>query len=230
MVIIALINKNPVRKLRFFKLAFILLLGFSNPFIIHLVTTAYESRPSPDLMQKHYSAGIVLGGFVSYNGDDDSGYFNSAADRFIETSLLYKKGIIDHIIIAAGNGYITKHDFKEADFIKKRFIESGIPESSILTDPNSRNTLENAVNSKRIIDSVQLKPPFLLISSALHLRRAKIAFNKKGVPVDLFPCDYASKGIGNNFLEDVLLPSASVLNDWNNLIKEWLGVVIYKMS
>lgn len=195
-----------------------------------MITAAYESKPSPDLMHKHYSAAIVLGGFVSYNKDDDSGYFNSAADRFIETSLLYKKGIIDHIIIAAGNGYITKHDFKEADFIKNRFVESGIPESSILTDPNSRNTLENAVDSKRIIDSVNLKPPFLLISSALHLRRAKIAFNKKGIPVDLFPCDYASKGIGNNFLEDVLLPSAAALNDWNNLIKEWLGIISYKIS
>ena len=230
LVIIALVSKNQVRKLRFFKLAFILLLVFSNPFIIHLITAAYESKPSLDLMHRHYSAGIVLGGFVSYNGDDDSGYFNSAADRFIETSLLYKRGVINHIIIAAGNGYITKHDFKEADFIKSRFIELGIPEDSIFTDPNSRNTLENAIDSKRIIDSVHLTPPFLLISSALHLRRAKIAFYKKGIPVDLYPCDYSSKGVGNNILEDVFLPSAAALNDWNNLIKEWLGIVIYKIT
>ena len=230
LAIIALFSKNVVRRVLLFKLSIILLLVFSNPFIAHLITTAYEVNPTPDVINHHYSAGIVLGGFVSYNSGDDSGYFNSAADRFIETSLLYKKGIIDHIVIAAGNGYITKHEFKEADFIKTRFIELGIPEASIYTDPYSKNTLENAANSKRIIDSVHLSPPFLLISSALHLRRAKIAFTKKGIPVDLFPCDFSSKGVGNNVLEDILLPSASALNDWNILIKEWLGIIVYKIS
>ena len=230
LAIIALFTKDAARKYRLFKIAFILLLIFSNPFIIHQIIAIYEAKPTPHVMNHHYSAGIVLGGFVSYNGGDDSGYFNSAADRFIETALLYKKGIIDHIIIAAGNGYITKHDFKEADFIKSRFIECGIPEASIYTDPNSKNTIENATNSKRIIDSTHLSPPFLLISSALHLRRAKLAFNKKGIPVDLYPCDYSSKGVGNNVLEDILLPSAGALNDWNNLIKEWLGIITYKIT
>lgn len=230
LALIALFTNNAVKKVLLFKLSFILLLVFSNPFIIHQIIAAYEANPDKDISTKHYSAGIVLGGFVSYNSRDDSGYFNSAADRFIETSLLYKRGIIDRIIIAAGNGYITKHDFKEADFIKKRFIELGIPETSIYTDPYSKNTLENANNSKRIIDSVHLSPPFLLISSALHLRRAKIAFNKKGIPVDLYPCDYSSKGIGNNILEDLLLPSAEALENWNNLIKEWLGIIIYKIT
>ena len=230
LALIALFTKNAIKKARLFKLSFILLLVFSNPFIIHQIIAAYEANPNKDISTKHYSAGIVLGGFVSYNSRDDSGYFNSASDRFIETSLLYKKGIIDRIIIAAGNGYITKHDFKEADFIKKRFIELGIPEAYIYTDPYSKNTLENANNSKRIIDSVHLSPPFLLISSALHLRRARIAFNKKGIPVDLYPCDYSSKGIGNNILEDLLLPSAEALENWNNLIKEWLGIIIYKIT
>jgi Uncharacterized conserved protein len=230
LALIALLTKNAVRKKRLFSLAFILLIVFSNPFIVNHITAAYEAKPDKGISNRHYSAGIVLGGFVSYNNKDDSGYFNSAADRFIETSLLYKRGVINRIIIAAGNGYITKHEFKEAEFIKTRFIELGIPEDLILTDPNSRNTLENAIDSKRIIDSIHLSPPFLLISSALHLPRAKIAFNKKGIPVDLYPCDYSSKGIGNNVLEDVLLPSAEALNDWNNLIKEWLGIMIYKIT
>ena len=230
LALIGLFTKNAIRKIRLFKVAFILLLIFSNPFIIHQIIAAYEVKSKKEISNRHYSAGIVLGGFVSYNSKDDSGYFNSAADRFIETSLLYKRGVIDRIIIAAGNGYITKHDFKEADFIKNRFVELGIPESSIYTDPFSKNTLENATNSKRIIDSVHLSPPFLLVSSALHLRRARIAFNKKGIPVDLYPCDYSSKGIGNNILEDLLLPSAEALNDWNNLIKEWLGIMVYKIT
>src|SRR5262249_33896539 len=132
--------------------------------------------------------------------------------------------------VAAGNGYITKHDFKEADFIKQKLVEAGIPAEVIFSDPDSRNTKENAINSKKIIDSVHLAGPFLLISSAMHLPRAQLAFTKQGIPKKLYPCDISSKNTGNNILSDYLLPSASALSDWDNFIKELLGVVVYKMS
>jgi uncharacterized SAM-binding protein YcdF (DUF218 family) len=228
--LIALFRKKPDEKIRLFKWAFFLLLFFSNPFIIRKITSLYEAAPKNSLTLQHYSTGIVLGGFVSYNLYEDSGYFNSASDRFIETSLLYKKGIIQKIIVAAGNGYIVKNNFKEAEFAKRRFMELGIPATDIYTDALSRNTIENAVNTKKIIDSLQLKPPYLLISSALHLRRAQVAFNKNHIPVTLFPCDYTAKPSGNNLLEDLILPSATALSDWNNLIKEIIGITIYKLS
>ena len=96
-----------------------------------------------------YEAGIVLGGFVSYNVKTGEAYFNPASDRFIETALLYKKGNIGKIIVAAGNGYVVKHNFQEASFVKDRLVELGIRQEDIFTDGVSRNTYENALNSKR---------------------------------------------------------------------------------
>src|SRR5437764_4402779 len=173
---IALFSRNEKRKRSLFKCGLFLLLFFSNPIIIRQIIQWYEVKPVSLSPSDRYIAGIVLGGFVSYNKTDDKGYFNNASDRFIQTALLYKTGHISKIVIAAGNGYMVKHDFKEADFIKQHLIELGIPSGDIFTDPFSRNTQENADNSKRIVDSVHLQPPFLLISSALHLPRAKIAF------------------------------------------------------
>jgi uncharacterized SAM-binding protein YcdF (DUF218 family) len=226
----AYFTKNLKRKTILFRTGLILLLFFSNPFIIRQIIAAYEVAPVQLAPNAKYNAGIVLGGFVSYNKKDDRGYFNPASDRFIQTALLYKKGNISKIIVAAGNGYIVKHDFKEAHFIKQHLIDLGIPAEDILTDTASRNTLENAINSKKIADSVHLPGPFLLISSAMHLPRAKLAFINQGMNVVSYPCDFDSKNVGNNFIEDYLLPSGLALNKWDNFIKEIAGTTIYKIK
>jgi uncharacterized SAM-binding protein YcdF (DUF218 family) len=176
-----------------------------------------------------YQAGIVLGGFISYNVKTDEAYFNPASDRFIETALLYKRGNIGKIIVAAGNGYVVKHNFQEASFVKDRLVELGIRQEDIFTDGVSRNSYENAVNSKKICDSLHLKGPFLLISSAMHLPRAENSFIKQKLNIRSYPCDFMTRGVANNFWEDYLLPSSLTLNNWDILIKELFGLVIYKI-
>lgn len=227
---IAFIVKNPKRRWLFFKTGFILLVVFSNPFIIRQLLTAYEAKAVELKRGETYPAGIVLGGFVTYNSKEDKGYFNPAADRFIQTALLYKQGHIRKIIVAAGNGYITKNNFNEASFTRQHLIELGIPQQDILTDSTSRNTLENALYSKRIIDSTHIQGTFLLISSAMHLPRAKQVFIKQSIPVKLYPCDFSSKNVGNNLLEDYLVPSGLALSKWDQFIKELAGIVTYKIT
>ena len=151
--LISIILKNPSRKSLFFKIGFFALIFFTNPFIIRKLIQAYELKPVYLNSQMKYNAGIVLGGFVSYNLNDDHGYFNHSADRFIQTAILYKTGHIKKIIVAAGNGYIITNNFKEAIYIKEYLVALGIPSDDIYTDSDSRNTKENAINSKKIIDS-----------------------------------------------------------------------------
>ena len=171
-----------------------------------------------------------MGGLVAYNETDNQGYFNNVSDRFIQTALLYKQGYINKIIVAAGNGYITGNNFSEALFIKARLVELGIPADSIYTDSDSRNTAENALNAKRIVDSAKLAPPYLLISSALHLPRAVKVFKKTGINVVPYPCNFLTKDTRNNFFEDYILPSSLALSRWDNFIKEILGSLLYSIT
>ena len=223
-------TKKPHWKRRLFGAGLLTLLVFSNPAIINALYRAYEPAPVPVEKAGQYSAGIVLGGFVNYNLKDDAGYFNTASDRFIEAALLYKTGHVRKLIIPAGNGYIVKHGFQEAAWAKERLVQLGIPEGDIYTDVLSRNTLENAQNTKKIIDSLQLPGPFLLISSASHLPRARPVFEKQGIPVTIFPCDFVSRGVGNNLIEDYILPQSTALKNWDSFIKELLGVLTYKIT
>jgi uncharacterized SAM-binding protein YcdF (DUF218 family) len=210
--------------------ALVALVFFTNPFIIGLLLRAYETKPVELAPTETYASGIVLGGFISYNARDDKAYFNPASDRFIQTALLYKTGHIKKIIVSAGNGYITKNNFREADFIRDHLVQLGIPPQDILGEAESRNTLENARFSKAIRDTAHITGTSLLISSAMHLPRAKLVFEKAGIPVKLYPCDFIGRGGGNNLIEDVLLPSSGALYKWDNFIKELVGIVTYKIT
>lgn len=221
----ALLTKNVRWKKVGYRVAFALLLFFTNPFIITKLMQMYEAEPVTLAPSQKFNTGILLGGLVGYSPSDKTGYFNNVSDRFIQTALLYKTGHINNIIVAAGNGYITENNFREADFIKKHLVQLGIPAERIYTDGLSRNTLENAANARRLADSAGVTGPYLLISSAMHLPRAVKVFRKAGINPTIYPCDFLSRGSGNNFLEDYLIPSSLALVRWENLIKEWVGTV-----
>jgi uncharacterized SAM-binding protein YcdF (DUF218 family) len=226
----ALLTKADPRKKRLFIAGTFILFFFSNPFFIRALLKGYEPQPVPVQQAGRYSAGIVLGGFISYNMEEHQGFFNTAGDRFIQTALLYKTGHINKIIVPAGNGYIAQHGFKEAYYIRDRLVELGVPFTDIYTDTESRNTFQNAVYTKEILDTIQLKPPYLLISSAMHLPRAQLVYKKLGMPVVLFPCDYRSRSTANNLVEDYLLPSPTALQQWDGFLKELLGIMTYKLT
>lgn len=224
-----LVTRNQRKKKSRLLTALIALIICSNPFLFRVVAGAWEKPELKLAPGRQFSAGILLGGFVAYNVREHRASFNPASDRFIQTALLYKNGHIGKIIIAAGNGYVTEHHFHEADYAKQKLEALGIPGEVIFTDPYSRNTHENAVNSKQIADSLHLQGPLLLISSALHLRRAESLFVKQGMNVVSYPCDFVTQNVANNFWEDYLIPSSITLYYWDNLIKEMMGLLIYKI-
>lgn len=226
----ALLTKNARWKKIAYRLAFGLLLFFTNPFIITKLMQAYEEAPVVLAPSQKFNTGILLGGLVGYSPSDKTGYFNNVSDRFIQTALLYKNGHINNIIIAAGNGYITQNNFSEADFIKNHLVQLGIPAQRIYTDGLSRNTLENAANARRLADSAHVTGPYLLISSAMHLPRAVRVFRKAGINPTTYPCEFLSRGAGNDPLEDYLIPSSIALFRWDNLIKEWVGTIASLIS
>ena len=198
---------------------------FGNSWLLNLAAKNYQpARISMDSIPV-YSCGIVAGGFAGVD-NDAHGYFNSSADRFIQAVKLYKTGRVNHLLISGGNAKTTNPDFHEAAFVKKELIQFGVPDSVIFIEDLSNNTADNAVNSKHILDSVHLQPPFLLITSAFHMPRALATFRDAGLAVDGFPAHFTD-GM-DSFSFDDLLPRVSVLLTWDNVFKEFLGYVYYR--
>ncbi len=230
LLLVGILSKNQNRKKKLIAIALVAMVVFTNPFIFRVVAKKYETPALVLRPGQQFEAGILLGGFVSYNVKENRATFNPASDRFIQTALLYKNQHINKIIIAAGNGYVAKHDFQEAIFAKEHLVQLGVPAEAIFTDPLSRNTYENAMNTKKIFDSLQITGPSLLISSALHLPRAKKLFSKQRLSVIPYSCDFITQNISNNFWDDYLLPSSMALSHWDHLIKELTGTLVHTIQ
>lgn len=225
----ALLTKNEKRKKVSFRMGIAMLLFFSNPAISTWALQAYEADPVKLAPTQTFETGILPGGLVSYSEKDKSGYFNNVSDRFIQTVLLYKRGKIKNIIVAAGSSHMTDDAYSEASFIKKNLIEMGISAENIFTDTTSRNTVQNAARAKSLADSAQLSGPYLLITSAMHVPRAVKMFRKAGLPVQPYPCEFLARGSGSDFFEDYMLPTAGAFGRWENLFKELLSTAAYQL-
>jgi uncharacterized SAM-binding protein YcdF (DUF218 family) len=132
------------------------------------------------------------------------------------------------LLISGGNGKPDNNHFREAAWVKTQLVDLGVPDSVIFAEDHSDNTEDNAVYSKHLLDSLQLSPPYLLISSAFHIPRASLIFKKSGLPVDPFPCNYTEGR--DAFSVDDLLPRPSVLLDWDRYLKEAVGYWWYKLK
>ena len=206
-------------------LALCVFIIFSSPLLISWYGKKWQTERGVIDPQKKYSCGIVLGGFASVD-EEKNGYFNGSADRFIQVLKLYKVGEIQRILISGGNGKLENKGFTEAAFVKKELATMGVPDSVILTEDRSNNTADNAINSKRILDSIGLRPPYLLITSAYHMPRAKLLFDNAGLITDPFACNYS--GASTRFAFSKLIPRISVLTDWEGYMKEAAGYWWYK--
>ena len=207
-------------------LTFCIVILFGNQALLNLYAKAWQPAPVTISSLKEYSCGIVPGGFASPDAEGD-GYFNATSDRFIQAVKLYKLGKIKHLLISGGNGKTDDQNFREAAWVKNELLTFGVPDSVIFVEDRSNNTQENAANSKIILDSLHLPPPFLLITSAFHIPRASLVFRKAGVPVDIFPCNYTT-GRGPFSFWD-LIPDPSVISGWDAYLKETAGRLWYEL-
>jgi uncharacterized SAM-binding protein YcdF (DUF218 family) len=222
-LIAAAVVKRPLLKRRFLITAAILALIFSNPFLLDQFAKRWDIAPVPLKNSGPYSCVIVLGGFA---GEDNNGngFFNTNADRFIQGVKLVTTGKSSSILISGGNGVLIHDKFAEADWVQTQLKAFKVPDSCVLIEDKSRNTLENAAFSKVVINARNLPPPYLLVTSAFHMRRSLSIFKKEKLDVIPYPCNYMA---GNGKTSpDSFIPSAEPLFKWNIYVKEVVGTLV----
>ncbi len=222
------LSKTPKTKKRLFAGIVVVFIVFTNPFIYRSVISAWQPDPVVLPANHVYGAGIVLGGMAGFD-KNEKGYFGNNADRFIQIANLYHQGIIQKIVVTGGTGKLQQDEPAETSFLKPQLIANGVKEADIIIESRSRNTYENAVYTKKILDSLQIKPPYILVTSALHMHRSASVFTKAGYNFIAMPCDY--KVIPAAFsIEGSLVPNVALLNDWAWFLKEWIGLGAYKLT
>lgn len=209
--------------------ALIVLYIFSNGFIIDEIGRWWEKYPIPKL-DKQYEVGILLGGIGRIDPAHHRIEFNNSADRLLKAIELYHQKKIKKILITGGSGSVLHPEDREAVYIYQYLRNIQIPDTDIIVETQSRNTYENAVFSKRILDSLNIKGSYLLITSAYHMRRSMAIFEKQGFKdITAYPAERLS-GPRKWELDHCLLPQPDTLTTLYIYIHEWIGLIVYKLK
>ena len=225
LIIAGVLNIKKRKLFLFFSL--LIFLFFSNDFIFNTLVKAWEvPQISITKFNKQYDAGILLGGFSDYDYTKNKHNFKKEADRLIYTLQLYNQGIIKNIFISGGNGNLFNNNYKESETIKDFLIQNKIDSNDIIIENRSRNTKENAINSAKLLDK---KNEYILITSAIHMKRSILCFENEGLKIIPFSVDN-SMSYSSNKIEYILLPRSRVLENWEDLIHEIIGYYVYILS
>jgi uncharacterized SAM-binding protein YcdF (DUF218 family) len=207
-----------------------MLLLFTNGFFVNQIYRWHE-LPQTKLTSK-YTYGVVLGGGIIKSPQENLDRINvgETADRMLQPILLYKAGIIQKIIITGGDTSIKglrKDDIHETAQVAKFMRAMGVDSSDIIREEKARNTHENAIYTKELIQNASA--PFLLITSAAHMRRSMACFEKVGLHPVAYPVDHKKKDSPMGVLE-LMMPSENHLARFSQLVREVFGLLIYKIS
>lgn len=171
---------------------------------------------------------IVLGGAILPRLSNiwQQPELNSAAERlnnFLYLARLYPNA---QLVFSGGNGIVTEQEFKEAEMAQILFEQLGLAERAIIFESESRNTSENAKNSKALLTPAD-EENWLLITSAYHMPRSIGVFCQQQWRVQPYPVDHYSQKGNLLRLDFMFSENLSVLRI---AIREWAGLLAYRLS
>ncbi|MFN0263878.1 YdcF family protein [Tepidamorphus sp. 3E244] len=152
---------------------------------------------------------------------------NEAADRLTTFAALARRYPQARLILSGGSGGLVYRDLDESGVAEDLLASLGIDPDRLELESVSRDTFENAVNSRELADP-QPDETWLLVTSAFHMPRSVGCFRKAGFDVQAYPTDYRTRGP-----EDRTRPFYSASDGMRRLdivTREWLGLFVYAMT
>jgi uncharacterized SAM-binding protein YcdF (DUF218 family) len=209
-------------------LAAVVLYVFSTGFVASRMARELESSAARTMRDDvTYDVVIVLGGMVDDQISATWGEpaYNDNVERLLVPYDLLRTGRARSAILSSGVGHFGD-GIPEADILVDQLARWGIAKERLVPERASRNTHENAVESKRLVDQRGDKT-VLVVTSAFHMSRAAGCFKKVGLTVDTLPVD--RRTAAPRFTPMELIPRAGNLHECAHVIHEWVGRVVYRL-
>ena len=129
----------------------------------------YFSIPMSDTQQRQFDVILVLGNPAKDNGS----IAPIGRSRVLEAIRQYRAGVAPRLLMTGG---AVQNQFVEAQVMQQFALSQGVPASALFTEGASRNTLQNAYYSYKIMQAHEWNSA-LVVSSPRHLRRASLIFS-----------------------------------------------------
>ena len=216
-------------------IALLIILVSSNFWVSQALMKSLERQNLPPSVMPSAEAIVVLGGGISSAAYPRSmPEVNEAGDRVLYGAKLYRDGKAPIVIVSGGRIGWLGGGLPESTDMGTLLAMMGVPDSAIIEEPNSLNTYENAVNVQKILDQKGIKE-VLLVTSAFHMPRARLIFEKLGMkvipaPTDFYVTEDKVKDFNFGTILVYLLPDPRYLNLNTIALKEYLGLLIYYLK
>ena len=217
---------RPARWLGLFAVVMLGLMAFS-PLPRAVIRPLEDRFPQQDAVKGPVAGIVVLGGAIGLARGDV--VLNASASRMTKAVELARLHPEARIVFAGGAAnLISQVTVTEADGARRLMEGLGLAPGRLILEDKSRNTRENAVFTRNLVDP---KPGerWLLVTSAWHMPRAMGVFRKAGFPIEAFPVDYWSAGKPADFIRPYSR-APRALESADNGFKEWIGLVAYRLA
>ncbi|MEE9166992.1 MAG: YdcF family protein [Candidatus Neomarinimicrobiota bacterium] len=179
------------------------------------LVTPLTGSPAPNLDNLRVGAIVVLGG---------------NPERLITGIRLINEKVSPVIIVSGGSGEFFNEPEKESHMMEDLLVEFGVLKQKIIVEARSRNTRENALYTKQILDSLEVKT-IALVTSSLHMPRAEGVFRKTGIVVHPVKARFYRKRRKIIHIDPFqLVPNVENLSVSSRAIYEYTAIFFYKIN
>ena len=215
--------------------AFGILWASSTPLVRDSLVRSLEEQYLPTELP-NTEAIVVLGGATkSANAPRPWIDVRDEGDRVLHAAQLYRQGKAPRIILSGGRIDWQGAGRAESSDMAELLEFMGVPRSAMLEDGRSLNTRQNAEHVLEIVTQEQIQGPMLLVTSAFHMPRSLAIFRKLDMDVIPAPTDFLyAEGDHRRPTPQArllsLLPDVENLRTTTRMLKEYIGMVVYRLK
>jgi uncharacterized SAM-binding protein YcdF (DUF218 family) len=223
-----LVRRKAGRRLLIGGLVALLVCGLS-PLSDALIVPLENRFARPDLASGNPIAGIVvLGGAEDSraNPPRELAGLNEAAERMTEAVALARRFPEARLVLTGGSAALLAAQAPEAIAMGRLLEALGVARERITLESRSRDTYENAVFTRRMVNPAAGER-WLLVTTAWHMPRAMGCFRRAGFAVEPWPVDYRTSGRIELWL-NTGIPEG--LRQMDFIMREYAGLVMYYLT
>lgn len=192
----------------------------------HLLTLLERAEPvNPACHIDAPTVAVILTGGIDQRPENASDFsaLGIASRRRFDRGLAYWRAHPGTTLVIAGGP--ARRQFPAESLLLAAYAAAfGVPDAAIRVETTSTSTWENAFSVSRMAPVAPRR--IALVTSALHMPRARLAFEFAGFEVCPIRAD--SRYTPNDF-PDALLPGSSALRKTEAALHEFAGLVYYRL-
>ena len=164
---------------------------------------------------------VVLGGGYGQGKTVEEDSLNAESEkRVVEGVAVWQRFPEARLVLSGAVEYNGRSDSRHSQLMAEAAEARGVPVSTLLPEPRSRNTREHPVEVLKL-SGVTTASPIAVVTSGEHARRAWREFCRHFQHVRTYavPEFQSSRDWQNS------IPSASALSANTSLLREWVGIL-----